>query len=72
MNITIKNIIPNLVSLSTNLNKIYGLYFCDNFNFYKNLEEENPFHYRALIDNNIVIPPKYDFKSGYFIKFENN
>ena len=66
-----ENIIPNLVSFDTKLRKINGFYFSDNFNFYPEIEAKSAFHYKIFIDDNITIPKQYDFRSGYFFKFEN-
>lgn len=66
-----KNIIPNLVSFNTQLRKINGFYFSDNFNFYSEIEAKSVFHYKIFIDDNITIPKEYDFRNGYFLKFKN-
>jgi len=66
-----KNIIPGLFSIDTRLKKINGFYFFDDFTFYPRIETIERFHYQIFIDNNITIPKKYDFRSGYFLKFKN-
>ena len=65
-----KNIIPKLISFDTNLNSIKGFFLSENFNFYPK-ETKQLFHYRILIDNNIIIPNKYDFRNGYYLKCGN-
>lgn len=66
-----KNIVPNLVSFETTLEKINGFYYSDNFQFYPKIEKKSVFHYKIFIDNNINIPQKYDFRNGYFTKLGN-
>lgn len=66
-----KNIIPDLVSFETTLNKLSGFYFSDNFQFYPQIETKSTFHYKVFIDDNIAIPKQYDFRNGYFLKFKN-
>lgn len=66
-----KNIIPSLVSFETNIKKLSGFYLSDKFSFYPEISQKNLFHYRALIDNQIKIPSRYDFRNGYFIKKGN-
>ncbi|MEA1962843.1 MAG: hypothetical protein U9M94_01235, partial [Patescibacteria group bacterium] len=67
-----KNIIPKLVSLDTDLKKIKGFGFSENLDFYNNIHEENKFYYKVLIDDNIKIPSKYDFRGGYYFKFNGS
>ncbi len=67
-----KNIIPDLVSFDTNLNKIRGFSFAENLNFFSMVENKNKFHYKIVIENDIVIPDKYEFRSGYYIKKEGS
>jgi len=63
-----KNIIPHLVSFETKLSKIFGFYFSDNFSFYQEINDQNRFHYKIVLKNDIEIPNTYDFRSGYFFK----
>ena len=63
-----KNIIPHLVSIETELDKINGFYLCDDFNMYESIKIKNDFHYKVAVSNNIVIPPDYDFRNGHYFK----
>ncbi len=67
-----KIIVPDLISFETNLNHLNGFNLSGNFNFYSESEEKNQFHYKIIINNNIQIPGKYDFRNGYYLKLENN
>lgn len=66
-----KNITPSLISLETNLKNLKGFYLSDNFSFYPEINYKNPFHYQAILDDQIKIPTIYDFKNGYFFKKDN-
>lgn len=63
-----KNIIPGLLSFDTELNKLNGSYFGENFSFYPVISKPNLFHYKIIISNKINLPPKYIFKKGYYFK----
>lgn len=63
-----KNIIPNLVSFDTNLNKIKELHICSDLNYFTLTKRENRFHYKIISKNNIEIPKNYDFRNNYFFK----
>ena len=63
-----KNIIPGIVSFDTTLEKINGFQMCQDFNFFKNVEQKNKFHYKIVLSDGIKAPVDYDFRSEYFVK----
>lgn len=63
-----KNIIPELVSIETDLNGINGFVMCQNFNFFKGIERKNKFHYKLVLCDISKVPDNYDFRSEYFVK----
>jgi len=66
-----KNIVPKLISFDTTLNQIKGFLLSENFNFYPQTTKQL-LHYKISIDNNIHIPNSYDFRNGYYFKFNNH
>jgi len=67
-----KNIIPNLISFDTVLNRINGFSFAENFNFFKKVSKPEIFHYKIEIKKNIFIPRDYDFRNGFYFKKDDN
>lgn len=63
-----KNIIPGLVSFDTELEEIPGLVMCQNFNFFKGIEQKNKFHYKLVLSDDLEAPNNYDFRSEYYVK----
>ena len=63
-----KNIVPDLVSLETEIPKIRGFYFGASSDIYEKIHSKNIFHYKVCISNNITIPDDYDFRNGHFYK----
>lgn len=66
-----KSITPGLITFDTSLKKLPGSYYSDNFDSYSETKKKGRFHYRLLLNNNIKIPQKYDYKDAYFIKSKN-
>lgn len=62
------NIVPDLISIDTNLKKIRGARLFLNMNFFCKTEIKNRFHYGIFLDNNINIPNDFDFKNEFYIK----
>ena len=67
-----KNIIPGLVSIDTEIEKINGFEICQNLNFFQNIKRKNQFHYKLLFSAKADEPDDYDFRSEYFIKKGKN
>jgi len=66
-----KNIIPDLISIDTNVKDIKGFVMCQNLDFYRNISKKLKFHYKIQLTNSIKPPEDYDFRSEYFIKKDN-
>lgn len=65
-----KNIIPNLVSFEAALNKLRGFSFVESFSDYAPVRSKDAFHYSIALDEDIAIPSKYSFRSGYYFYSE--
>lgn len=63
-----KTIVPNLVSIETELKQMKGLHFFQGFDFFAPTATPHPFHYRILLKDNIDIPSEYDFRNGYYMR----
>lgn len=66
-----KNIIPELVSFDTKINKFNGPCFFQNMDYFHGIDKKNRFHYKIIIDKDIKIPPDYDFRNEYYTKKDN-
>jgi hypothetical protein len=66
-----KSIVPGLVSLDSCIKKIKGSHLLQNLYFYNGCEVRERFHYKLCVDNHILIPRTYDFRSEYFFKKDN-
>lgn len=64
-----KSIIPNLVSLETDLNIIPGWYLSGDFNYFPGTPTKNKFHFKVGVKENIKLPQMYDFRNGYFLRY---
>ncbi|MDD4353355.1 MAG: hypothetical protein PHN56_02760 [Candidatus Nanoarchaeia archaeon] len=64
-------IIPELVSFDTKLDKLKGFNLSEDFNFYKSQTKKEKFHYSLIVKNDIEIPKSYEFRNGYYFKYED-
>lgn len=61
-----KTIIPDLVSLDTDLNYLKGFITNSNLNFFKPTKDKQKFHYKIIIDNNFKVDHNYSFRNAYY------
>lgn len=66
-----KSIIPDLVSIETDLNSLPGFVMCQNFEFFKGINRKAKFHYVLKQVRDIKMPEEYDFRSEYYVKRKN-
>lgn len=66
-----KTIVPDLVSIDTNLKKLNGFIMCQDFDFYPKTKKKNKYHYTLVQDTDIAVPQDYDFRSEYYLKKGN-
>lgn len=67
---TLKNIIPELVSIDTDKKSLFGFSFSENFDFY-GFSRENKLHFKVVVGD-VTIPKKYAFKNGFYSKEGNS
>lgn len=66
----IKTIIPQLLSLETDLNSVKGMYLSQNFSFYGTPSRPLKFHYKIRISNAIDDLKDFEFRQGFY-KYSN-
>lgn len=67
-----KTIIPNLVSIETNISKLNGFIMCQDFTFYNGTDTKYKYHYKLVETNKINVPKDYDLRSEYYVKKGNS
>jgi 2-polyprenyl-3-methyl-5-hydroxy-6-metoxy-1,4-benzoquinol methylase len=65
-----KTIIPGLVTLDTEIEKILGSYLFRKLNFFPPRKSKSRYHYKVNIGN-IKLPKEFDFRNGYYLKKGN-
>lgn len=63
-----KTIVPNLVSIDTQLTKMKGVRFFQGFDFFTPTDVPLPFHYAIVVTSKIDIPRVYDFRNGHYMR----
>jgi hypothetical protein len=63
-----KVIIPDLVSLNTDLKRIKGFNLAESLTFYPSVEQPLLFNYSVVVQENIDLPTQYDFRNGYYYR----
>lgn len=64
-----KTVVPDLVSLETNIKKIGCFYLLRNLDYFGNSKNKLKFHFKAEMNNKIKKPAGYDFRnSRYWVK----
>ena len=63
-----KTIVPNLISVDTDLDKLNGFVMCQDFNFFPKTKNRLKYHFTLKLVKEIDVPTEYDFRSEYYVK----
>jgi hypothetical protein len=61
-----KIVVPELVSLEADFDKLSGFYLSKNLNYFGSSEERLRFHFKSLVSDEINVSADYDFKNSRY------
>jgi hypothetical protein len=62
------SVVPSLISIESNIRRIFGSYFFQEFSAISKDRQKCRFHYRLILKKDILTPKEYDFRNGYYFK----